>query len=165
YTSPEIAVIMNSVHASFKNPQLWECEGIVIKDDYGLKCGCRSITTIRRIPLPEISVEQTIRFAIGVASLVCSNESWRRWAVDWLTGKDRTAEAAEARARATAWAAAAAAAAAAARAAGAAAAAARAARAAEAWAEAAAEAAAGAAAAAAAEASAWAAASRAWDAF
>src|SRR5208282_3623507 len=102
YTSPEIAVIMNSVHASFKNPQLWECEGIVIKDDYGLKCGCRSITTIRRIPLPEISVEQTIRFAIGVASLVCSNESWRRWAVDWLTGKDRTAEAAEARARATA---------------------------------------------------------------
>jgi len=131
YEHPLIAVLLNPIHADFQNPRLWEAKGEVgLRDTGQLKCGCKTLTTIREIPLPEITEEMRARFAILCAKEVClcSCSTWKAWANKWLSGEDRSVEAAKAAARA-AWAAedAAAAAAAAARAA-------RAAWAAAAWA-------------------------------
>jgi hypothetical protein len=143
YEHPLVAVLMNPIHANFKNPRLWEAEGEVGLRDGQLKCGCKALTTVREIPLPSITTEMRVRFGILCAKEVCACLSWNAWADKWLSGEDRTQAAAAA-------AAAAARASASARAAWAAASAARAA-----WAEA--EAASAEAEAASAEASAWAA--------
>jgi hypothetical protein len=143
YEHPLIAVLMNPLHGDFENPRLWEAEGEVALRDGQIKCGCKTLTTIREIPLPAVTTEMHVRFAILCAKEVCACLSWNAWADKWLSGEDRTQAAAAA-------AAAAARASASARAAWAAASAARAA-----WAEA--EAASAEAEAASAEASAWAA--------
>jgi hypothetical protein len=148
YRNPLIASFMNPSHADFKNPLLWECEAKGdCNHDGQLKSGFKTVTTIRRIDLPVITLEQRIRISIYCALKQYSAPSFVKWANAWLDGSDRSARAAwAAQAAAAAWAAeeaeaAARAAAAAARAAAAAAWAARAeaaaARAARAWAAAA----------------------------
>jgi hypothetical protein len=139
YEHPLVAVLMNPIHARFRTPRLWEAEGEIAIRDGQLKCGCKTLTTVREIPLPKITTEMRIRFAIMCAKEVCACPSWNAWADKWLSGEDRSEAAARAAraaraAQAAAWAAEAAAGAAwaAARAAWAAARAARAARAAQA---------------------------------
>ena len=90
YEHPLVAVLMNPIHANLKNPQLWKCNGEIGKRDGQLKCGCRALTTVELLPLPEITTEQKARFAIGCAWPRAS-ESWKKWATAWLSGKDRTA--------------------------------------------------------------------------
>jgi hypothetical protein len=105
YHTPELAVLLNPIHADIKNPKLWECEAEgEMKDDRGLKGGCTRLTTLREIPLPEITLEQKIRFGILCARKVFGgkNKAWDRWAAGWLSGSDRSL----ASARAAAWAAA-----------------------------------------------------------
>ena len=113
YEHPLVAVLLNPIHADLKNPQLWKCSGEIGKRDGPLKCGCRALTTVELLPLPEITTEQRVRFAIGCA-WPQGSAAWKQWAADWLRGKDRTAaaearaaaaEAAEAAAEAAAWAA------------------------------------------------------------
>jgi hypothetical protein len=109
YEHPLLAVLLNPIHADFANPQLWEARGRVSKREGQLKCGCKTLTTVRQIPLPEITNEQRIRFAICCAWLVCETPAWRRWAVGGLDGSDRSSAAAWAAATAAetaAWAAA-----------------------------------------------------------
>jgi hypothetical protein len=104
YEHPLVAVLMNPIHANFKNPRLWEAEGEVGLRDGQLKCGCKTLTTIREIPLPAITTEMRVRFAILCAKEVCAADiAWNAWADKWLSGEDRTQAAAEA-AQATAWA-------------------------------------------------------------
>jgi len=98
YTHPLLAVLLNPIHADFKNPVLWEGEGEIAKEDHGLKVGCTKGTTIKQIPLPTVTIEQRVRFGILCALEVCKDKSFVQWANDWLSGKDRTV--------ATAWAAA-----------------------------------------------------------
>jgi len=112
YTDPLLAVFLNPIHANFQSPRLWECEGEVGADDHGLKVGCISLTTLRELPLPEVALDQRVRFAILCAIRGYSEPRWLAWAEGWLSGADRTAAAAAgawfaARAAATAWAAAA----------------------------------------------------------
>jgi hypothetical protein len=99
YHTPELAVLLNPTHANIKDPKLWECsaEG-KMKDDDGLKCGCTRLTTIREIPLPEITLERRIRFGILCARKVLGGKSevWDRWAEDWLSGENRSVESARA---------------------------------------------------------------------
>ncbi len=133
YTHPLLAVLLNPIHANLPAPRLWEAEGAIAKSDRGLKVGCVTLTTIREMPLPIISTEQRVRFAILCAKAVCVDAAWLAWANGWLDGTDRTAKAATGAAKAAAGAAGAAGAAASAGAA-------RAARAARAAAEAAGEA-------------------------
>ena len=130
YTHPLLAVLLNPIHANYKNPKLWRCEGEVVANDHGLKVGVKTLTTIEEIPLPAVTTEQRVKFAILCAKQVCKDEKWNAWADKWLSGEDRTAAAAAAAAEAAAEARAAAAAAAV-EAAAAARAAARAARAAD----------------------------------
>ena len=63
YHSPEMAVIMNPLHACIENPKLWECEAEGNhKDDCGVKGGCTKLTTLKEIPLPEITLKQKLDF-------------------------------------------------------------------------------------------------------
>ena len=106
YESPLIAAFMNPIHANFKNPRLWEAEGEVGVRDGQLKCGCKTLTTIREIPLPEITAEMWVRFAIlctKEASTAAVGEAWKAWnawADKWLSGEGRSAAAAAAAAKA-----------------------------------------------------------------
>lgn len=85
YESPELAIIMNPVHADFWNPHLWKARG-VIKISDGTKCGCKSIMTIKRIPIPIVTDEQKIKFGILAALEVCEDPYFVKWTNDWLNG-------------------------------------------------------------------------------
>ena len=98
YLSPELAVLLNPSHVGFSNPKLWEAEGEVSLNDNGLKVGCKTLTTIRQIPLPEFTINQIIAFGIYCALEVYKEESFVAWAEGWLSGKDRSKKAAN-----TAW--------------------------------------------------------------
>jgi hypothetical protein len=91
YSDPLLAVLFNPIHANFKAPILWECDGDVGADD-GLKIGCTRLRTLRQIPLPEISIEARARFAIYCAAPLSDCEEWQTWADRWLSGEDRSAE-------------------------------------------------------------------------
>lgn len=94
YEHPLIAVLMNPAHGNFYTPLLWECEGEVAIRDGQLKCGCKTLTTIKQIPLPEITNIQRIRIAILYAKLAGCGLDWTCWANAWLSGKDRSSESA-----------------------------------------------------------------------
>jgi len=104
YEHPLVAVLMNPIHARVKTPRLWEAEGEVGLRDGQFKCGCKTLTTVREIPLPAVTTEMRVRFAIMCAAEVCADLPWNAWADRWLSGEDRSAEAAWA-AQATSWAA------------------------------------------------------------
>jgi hypothetical protein len=104
YEHPLIAVLMNPIHARVKTPRLWEAEGEVGLRDGQFKCGCKTLTTVREIPLPAVTTEMRVRFAIMCAQEVCACPSWNAWADKWLSGEDRSEAAAGAAAEA-AWAA------------------------------------------------------------
>ena len=103
YLSPLLAVLMNPIHAGIQNPVVWEAEGSVSVSD-GLKVGCKTLTTVRQIPLPSVTTEQRVRFAILCALAVNKDEAFKIWAGGWLSGLDTSEEAARA-ARAAGWAA------------------------------------------------------------
>ena len=107
YEHPLVAVLMNPIHAHFPNPRLWEAEGEIAIRDGQLKCGCKTLTTVREIPLPAVTTEMRVRFAILCAKEVCADLSWNAWADKWLSGEDRSEAAAGAAALAAraAWAA------------------------------------------------------------
>jgi len=102
YTDPLIAVLMNPVHANFLSLKLWECETSGKELHESLKSGCKTLTTIREIPLPEITLTQKIAFAILCVKEVCPDKSWNEWADKWLSGEDRSKAAAYAAANAAA---------------------------------------------------------------
>ena len=91
YDSPEIAVFMNPAHAEIKNPICWEGRGRQVAWDT-LKGGCKTFTTLRRCPLPEITTEQRTEIAIRVALTVYEEPTFVMWAKNWLSGEDRTPE-------------------------------------------------------------------------
>ena len=59
YTHPLLAVFLNPIHGYFdlKTAHLWEGKGTIGKTDCKLKVGCTSGTTLKRIPLPIVTVE------------------------------------------------------------------------------------------------------------
>lgn len=105
YTSPILAVILNPIHADIDSPILWEAEGEIGKSD-GCKVGCRTLKTVRVIPLPKVTTEQWVKFSILCAKRVYKDAEWGAWADAWLSEKDRSYGAARAAAEAAAWAAA-----------------------------------------------------------
>jgi hypothetical protein len=109
YEDPILAVLLNPVHANIADPILWEAEGSGdVRRDGRLKIGVTSLTTVRRIDLPTVTTDQRVEFAIRCALEVCTDPQWRAWAMCWLDGTDRSAEAARAAraaAEAAAWAA------------------------------------------------------------
>jgi len=98
YTHPLLAVWLNPIHAGFnlETAHLWEGEGEVVKTDRSLKVGCTRATTIKRVPLPRMTPNQLARAAILTAKQIYHEEEWNKWADRWLSGEDRSAEAAHA---------------------------------------------------------------------
>lgn len=96
YNDPIIAIIMNPTHANIPNPRLIEIEidEIVAPDE--LKGGCKKAKFIKEIPVPEVSLNQKVRFAIQLALFVSKHwksDEWVKWAELWLQ-QEATAEAA-----------------------------------------------------------------------
>jgi hypothetical protein len=94
YENPLVAVFMNNRHAKFSKPRLWLATGWVSKRDGQLKCGCFSLKIIKEIQLPKLTVAQRVRTAIYCALSHPVSNNFHTWAVDWLSGKDRTRAAA-----------------------------------------------------------------------
>jgi hypothetical protein len=90
YTHPLLAVLMNPAHANFSKPRLWEAESSGEELHEQLKSGSKTLTTVRELPLPEVSDTQRIAFGILCAKEVCKDEVWNNWADKWLSGEDRT---------------------------------------------------------------------------
>ena len=86
---------MNPVHADFSSPRLWEAESSGDELHEPLKSGSKTLTTIKEVPLPEISLNQKIAFGILCAKEVCKDKGWNLWADKWLSGEDRTTESAK----------------------------------------------------------------------
>jgi hypothetical protein len=94
YDHPLKAAIFNPIHADIKNPRLWEVRVKRVVANDNTKVGVKSCTTIKQIPLPEITTNQRVRFAIYCALKVYSDAGFVKWANGWLDGTDRTAYAA-----------------------------------------------------------------------
>ncbi len=95
YRDPYLAVLMNPSHGNydFNTMLLWEAKGRIIADD-GTKSGCKSLTTIKKIPVPQFTTEQLVEIAIRCAMKVYTDKKFLEWALNWITNKDRTANAA-----------------------------------------------------------------------
>lgn len=94
YTDPLLAVLLAPIHVSWECSRLWEAEGDVLVRDTDIKVGCRTLTTTREIPLPAITTEMRVRFAILCALEVSDDAKFSVWAHGWVDGKDRTSRAA-----------------------------------------------------------------------
>ena len=90
YEDPLIAVIMNPIHGNYKAPLLWESRGDIVVKDGALKCGCMTLTTVKKMAIPEITHKQRIAFAILCGKSVYKDGAWNRWANLWLSGEDRS---------------------------------------------------------------------------
>ena len=94
YLDPLLAAFLNPLHANFKNPLLWVCEGEIGINEYGFKVGTKSLTTLMQIPLPVVTLEQCVEIGIRCALLVYTKPDFITWADNWLSGQNRTADAA-----------------------------------------------------------------------
>ena len=74
----------------------WVCRGSGQHVSNGIKSGHETLTTVREIQLPAVSIEQRVECAIRLAWEVCDEPGWRAWAQAWLDGSDRTDAAADA---------------------------------------------------------------------
>jgi hypothetical protein len=95
---------MDPIHAILlPDAILWEAEGDVVVSD-GTKVGCTRLTTLKQIPIPAITLEQRVTFAIKCALHVYKGPSWVAWAQAWLANTNRDAYAAATNAAAYAYA-------------------------------------------------------------
>ena len=90
YYHPILANLLNPIHAQIRQPILWEAEAEGRhRDDHGLKGGCTKLTTIKQIPLPQISLEERVEFAIRCARTLHCSDAWISWSDKWLSGEER----------------------------------------------------------------------------
>ena len=94
YAHPLLAVLLNPIHGNYENPLLFEIEIDEEIGTDGLKAWCRRQRIVREIPLPKITTEQRVEFAIRVAKVVYEDQQWLIWADKWLSGEDRSVKAA-----------------------------------------------------------------------
>lgn len=98
YDDPGLAVLMDPIHGAFTlsrpRAQLWRCEAWGKTRTDGVKRGVQYITTLERLPMPEVTREQWITFAIRCAQTDCTSIRWNKWAEAWLSGEDRSAHSA-----------------------------------------------------------------------
>src|SRR3990167_6844959 len=63
--------------------------------DDGSKVGCTSLTTRSRVDVPVVTITQRVAFGILAARAVYTEAAWCAWADKWLSGEDRTVNAAD----------------------------------------------------------------------
>src|SRR3990167_3974379 len=64
YLTQPLAELLNPIHAAFKEPRIWDAEGIVTKSEGQLKVGCQCIRLIKELPSLALTTEQQIAFGI-----------------------------------------------------------------------------------------------------
>jgi hypothetical protein len=106
YEDIYVAAFMYPVHVSYSNPRCFRAEGDGKFLSDGTKCGVTRLRLVEEISLPTITTEQRVKFAILCALEVYHEAPFVTWANNWLSGKDRSENAARVAARAAAWAAA-----------------------------------------------------------
>ena len=93
YEGLGVALFHNPNGAAFQTPHAWEARATVEKRE-GLKAGTRRLTTVRRVEYLPPTTEQLVTVAILLAFDVYDaeqdNGKWATWAIDWLSGADRT---------------------------------------------------------------------------
>ena len=69
YKDPYLAVFHNPIGGDYdtKTMLMWEAKGRIVAND-GMKVGCKSLTTVRRIKVPKISTTQRVEIAIRCAA-------------------------------------------------------------------------------------------------
>jgi len=95
YNDPLLGMFMNPIHAGIKNPRLFraEVEGKFL-DNNGLNYGYSRARLIEELTVPQISPVQRVRFAIFCVKEIYKGKKWNEWANNWLSGKNRTTNAA-----------------------------------------------------------------------
>ena len=98
YADPLLAVLLDPIHGNLgPTARLWEAEADgECRDDCGIKGGSIRLRLVRELPLPVVTTEQRVKFGILCAQAVVGNHcpAWSAWADRWLSGEDRSAEAA-----------------------------------------------------------------------
>jgi hypothetical protein len=96
YDHPLLAVLLNSRHADIDDPRLWEIEtdGEECLDGQ-FKGGSRRVRLMKELPLPVVTTNELIRWAILCVKQVHHGEKWNAWADDWLSGTKRRLPAAD----------------------------------------------------------------------
>lgn len=95
YEYAELPHFLNAIHANFKNPVMYKVEAAGQHKRNGcLKSGWTEMTLLEPWPIAIPTTEQRARFAIACSLAVYRAPRFRRWATNWLTGKDRSAKSA-----------------------------------------------------------------------
>lgn len=100
YDSAELAEFHDTIHAEYgSGAELWrvECDGAELRDG-AMKCGWSRMRPLERVERVLPTPEQYVRYAIFCVMAVLPDEpwaiKWRRWADDWISGRDRSTAAA-----------------------------------------------------------------------
>jgi hypothetical protein len=102
YEDIYVAAFMYLAHVNYSNPRFFKAEGDGAFLSDGTKCGVTKLRLVEEIPLPTITTKQSVKIAILCALEVYHEASFVTWANNWLSGKDRSENAAWAVARAAA---------------------------------------------------------------
>lgn len=92
YIAPEVAVLLDELHAYFgPTARLFRIETVESNgkwyNDGQKRWTDSSVRVLEELPLPILAIEERIAWAICIAP--CTHT--RKWAIDWLSGADRTA--------------------------------------------------------------------------
>jgi hypothetical protein len=101
YEDIYVAAFMYPAHVDYSNPRFFKAEGngkfLAASDG---KCGVTRLRLVEEIPLLTITKEQRVKISILCALEVYQEASFVTWANNWMSGKDRSEDAARAAARA-----------------------------------------------------------------
>ena len=98
YPSPEVAAFMNPIHANICNPVFAELEVDAIVEETATKGGARRARITRILPSIVPTLVQRVAFGVLCAKAVSNDKRFNSWADKWLSGEDRSYEAAAERA-------------------------------------------------------------------
>jgi hypothetical protein len=93
YEDLTVGIMMQPIHGNIPDPLVFRAEGIIGIRDGEFKCGCSELTLIESVEIPTVTMEHRVRFAI-LCAYPTGSHTWRQWAKAWLSGADRSQEAA-----------------------------------------------------------------------
>ena len=101
YRDPDVALLLNPIHANISNPLIWEVKGVICVEDWG-KVGCYDLRVVRKYAIPQWYMHLPTRLRVIVAfAKLCSSAS-AAYADAYAAAADAAKAAAEAAAHAAA---------------------------------------------------------------
>ena len=94
YATPLLAVLLNPIHANIPDPRMLVCDcSDVVAEDWG-KSGHKWVTPVAEMELPAVTTTQRVAFGILCALEVYHEREFVAWAEGWLSGHNRSFDAA-----------------------------------------------------------------------